>query len=442
MNFSSFMQISNWEQSYRHFIYRVTILYLLVSGVLQFSISFFILYLYATHGIIEAGSYLLIVNLVKFSFDYLTGNLSDNIGQRGVMLLALLTHALAFLVIALSGNLIWLYIAGIIQGFSLAQFSGTVPTWFDNNYKEISKYYDQEYKIYPILQMRISVFSTFSIVFYSLMGGYVAVIFTRQIGLIIESFLSILSVILIFFLMTDLKYTKKTIKEQKLSFMANFKQGLKFFISGKEKFFLILSFSLIMTEGAIYVGILLIPVYNTYLGSDYYISIIISLNLLVTLVFKLFLLDKIVKNSKNLFNVNKYYITATIFYYMIPLLFIIIPYSNTFNLVGIMILVSITIVADTLGIVSNVLLQRQIIMIVPNNIRNSIYSLRSSLATIMIIIYIPIITTIYQRTSLTIALFVDLTIYLLIILFIVLTTISRERRMEKEISLGDQPEAD
>lgn len=118
-------------------------------GITSFSLSYFILYLYDTFGIIEAGKYLLLVNVVMFSFDYLTGNLSDTIGQQGVMSIALITHALAFVVLASTTNLIYLYGAEIIQGFALAQFSGRFMTWFDNIYKEIAEKYDVDYKIYP-----------------------------------------------------------------------------------------------------------------------------------------------------------------------------------------------------------------------------------------------------------------------------------------------------
>jgi MFS family permease len=431
------MQIGNWDQDDKHFIYRVIILFFFLSGILAFSQAFFILFLYSNFGIIEAGKYLIIVNITVFLFDYVTGNLSDSIGQRGVFILALITHAVAFLILVSTNDLIGLYLAGFVQGFALAQFSGTFMTWFDNNYQRISEKYDKDYKIYPILQMRLNVFNTLSRIIYSVIGGYLVLIFDRALGLLIESVLSFASIIIIYFLMTNFKDIEKKITEQKLSLFENFRQGIKFFLSSRQSFFLILSMSLLMTEGSIYGGLLMIPMYNTYLGSDYLISIVFSFNLLVSLFAKLFLLDKLIKRSKNINNVNKYFILSTIFYFLAPTLFIVYPYNNSFDLFGIALLVTILTTADTVAIVSIVLLQRQIRIIVPSNIRNSIYSLMSSISTLMVIVYIPIITNIYENGSLINALIVDLSIYFLIIVFIVITTLSRNKvnKLKAEIPL-------
>jgi hypothetical protein len=128
---------------------------------------------------------------------------------------------------------------------------------------------------------------------------------------------------------------------------------------------------------------------------------------------------------------------STIFYFLAPTLFIVYPYNNSFDLFGIALLVTILTTADTVAIVSIVLLQRQIRIIVPSNIRNSIYSLMSSISTLMVIVYIPIITNIYENGSLINALIVDLSIYFLIIVFIVITTLSRNKvnKLKAEIPL-------
>ncbi|MHA1982783.1 MAG: hypothetical protein ACW967_00415, partial [Candidatus Hodarchaeales archaeon] len=133
MILASFLGIQSFPLSIRSCIYRALILWTLTNAILNITVTYQILYVYDTIGIDLAGIYLAVLMLTVTLLDYPTGSLSDWLGQKGVLMLTFITHSLGILLFVFASSLSQFILIALIFGFSRAQLSGTIDTWFDNN---------------------------------------------------------------------------------------------------------------------------------------------------------------------------------------------------------------------------------------------------------------------------------------------------------------------
>jgi MFS family permease len=410
--------MKDWDKIDQWFIYRTLILLFFASGVVSFSYSFQILYIYNKFGITEAGMYLFVIQLTIFIFDYITGNFSDWIGQRGVMILAFITYSFSVSLFLIANTFLELMIIAFILGFAYAQFSGCFNSWFDNNYNVIADKYDPDYKLYPLFLVKISAISNINRIIFLTLGGLFAVQFSRQSTFGIQAILTFLGAFLTFFVMYDFPLVSKKLKEDKQSVIQNFKQGLRFMFLNSRNFLLILTQSLIVMEAYFYGTVWIIPFYALYLTTDFYIGVFNGILIFCTLSIQLFFINRITKKITNINKVYYIYFVAAILNFLLPLFYLSTqPTSNQLNFFNLTILLIIIVFLTTFAILGNVYLQRKVRNAVPSNIRSSVYSLQSTVTTILILILLPVFIFILDKYSIFEILLLDVSIYVICVIF-------------------------
>jgi MFS family permease len=354
-------------------------------------VTYQILYVYDTIGIDLAGIYLAVLMLTVTLLDYPTGSLSDWIGQKGVLMLTFITHSLGILLFVFASSLPQFILIALIFGFSRAQLSGTIDTWFDNNYSQIVEQYDPNKTTFKFFQARIRPIITIGWLFGVIFGGFLASSASRDVGFIFESIFSLTFIFLVYFLMNDLK----TIKDQKTenkTFFIIIKSSLKFVISSRRITFLIGGFAITQLGFILWAEILLFKVYFGYTGSDLGASTIRSFVGLIAIAIFVILLGNISKNIKNAWDFRHLtLLQISLFFGGFSLLFIFFPPEDSFNFIGIVGTILVFIFSTTLLNNLNAILYQQLMLeLVPSEYRNSIYSLRSSLSYLLGVIIIPI----------------------------------------------------
>jgi MFS family permease len=133
------------------------------------------------------------------------------------------------------------------------------------------------------------------------------------------------------------------------------------------------------------------PILFGYSGSDSLTGLVQSLSY-ITLIFSGFIVAKLSKRV----NTNKLpflgMIYTGIYFSALIVLITLLPMNNTFELVGILILLFLMITVDSItGELAVNLLQRVSLDLIPSEIRNSIYSLTPSLVALLGLIFLPLI---------------------------------------------------
>lgn len=68
MSLANYLQINKWERPEKNFIYKVILISTLTGGIIAFSLSFQILYIFDTFSITLAGEFLM---LLFFNYFYI-----------------------------------------------------------------------------------------------------------------------------------------------------------------------------------------------------------------------------------------------------------------------------------------------------------------------------------------------------------------------------------
>jgi MFS family permease len=436
MNLNTFLSIETWDKSERHFIHKSFLVYFLINGIILFSQTFRILYIYDNYGIIEGGIYLSLLLLVVFLFDYPTANLSDRIGQRGVIALALITHSIEIFNLASSDTLTSLYITAFIEGIAVAQFSGTLMAWFDNNYKKIANKYDKEYALFVDLKSKLDVSAYFGVFVFSVLGGYVALNYGRMTGLVLESILSLFCMVILLIIMTNLPNVTGQEIIEKNNALSNFKEGIKYLFSSKSTFLFLISSVFLLIEGSIFIQTMFIPLYYSYTGSEFLIGIADRIQVLISMVVKLFFMQAIMRKIKNLENYVYLFLLGLLCNIPVLITMYIFPFTNKLEVIPLVIIWVAFLLLDLFNLLGYSLLMRRLAMTTPSAIRNSIYSLVSSLLTLIVIFVLPIISYIYNTYSMFDAFAVLLIIhtFAMIMLFVDKRNIKGEKKLEEAIN--------
>lgn len=420
MGIESFLQINTWGDSEKHFIYRSFLIAFFISGISLFSQTFRILFIYDNYGIFEGGLYLALLGLVSFLLDYPTANLSDRIGQRGVMILALFTHSIAIYLLATTTSETSFYLSAIIDGIAMAQFSGTLRAWFDNNYKFIASDFDKDYFIYMDLMTKANVISYVGVFCFSVTGGYIATYISRDLGLLTEVVLSLAIIFIVLLVMTDLNHLSNNNIVEKKSIMFNFKAGLQFFFESKQNFFLLSSAFLVPLEAIIFTQTLFIPLYFAYTGSELLISLADRIQVIITMLIQMLLMKYLLSKIKNLGSYIYFFLLGFLMFSMIPVIIFFYPFTNKIDIIPLTLLWFLFLLLDFFNLIGSTLFNRKKTMIIPSDIRNSIYSLSSSLTTLASLVIIPLVNFLYASYSMIYAMIilVLIKIFALVVLFI------------------------
>ncbi|MFX1540957.1 MAG: hypothetical protein ACFFBX_09285 [Promethearchaeota archaeon] len=373
-------------------------------------------------GMAMVGLLVIIRIVVQTLLDYPTGAIGDWIGQRWIIASALICYSISFWLtaIATSGVAVpfWIFIIiYALMGLGASQESGAMPAWFDNNYR-VAMPNDTERKQYGVFWSRAGMVFQLISTLVLIPGSFLALLQGRswvfQIQSIIFIFLAVLALIFI----RDLPGVRKQ-EEQRTGFREYgrlLKDGVRFMGSSKFVTFTMAGEMLLWAIGIVWWEILLFPLYFSYLLSDVAVStfrtsmfapMVISAERSGVVSQRFDLVKWIPRLRLIQFGSFAFFmglmaipiifpppvglvqfITVYIPFTTMP--FMILPLASIVPIVLIWVLFVGT---DTIGRITEVLNGRVMLDVFPNRIRNCMYSLRP---TVAFLLSIPLIFIISQ----------------------------------------------
>ena len=353
----------------------------LQSSLFMISQTFYILYVMDLVSDVEVGILVAISFLIQAVIDYPSGVLGDWLGQRWILLVSFCSFGISYFLLAFATNFTHLLVVYILTAFASSQQTGALQSWFDNNYKHVSDNLDPDRKIYQIFLGKINMIVGFSWAGSILVGGLSAYLFSREFVFFLQSFgmigLGITSAVYV----RDLPGVIKP----KLNFSSYFGimgEALKFSFTKKHILTFIVGICLIQSVWSIWGTFILFPLYFGYTGTDFGAGgfrFLAWVNQSITA-------SRAARIASELKPSKWLPITETIvmlgYFGSFAIILYFFPFSNSFEPVPIILTLLSFIILDAIVNMYIILQQRLYLDIIPDKIRNSIYSLVPTLALI------------------------------------------------------------
>ncbi len=313
--------------------------------------------------------------------DFPTGVLSDILGYRNVLIIALIGHIISLSIYFLANTYREFLIAYTISAIASSQESGALRSWFDNHYQTNQSGSDPNKKIYGAFTGRILTLNNFLRAFSYLISGIIAVYLSRRWIIGIDIVIVLITLILII-RNIDNKQEKSKITIR--SYFTQMYSGLTFLITEKGKFFFFIGSAFIsgVTSG-IWAGLLLFPLYESYSSNDFSIGVLRSFILIFGIITAL-IASKYAKHLKSIYKglFISQLILGPVFYFILSVYYYITDPVNSYSIFsyfGLILIFQILGISEDFAVIIN---SRIIIDIVPNKQRNTIYSLLPTLMAI------------------------------------------------------------
>ncbi|MFX1284456.1 MAG: hypothetical protein ACFFB5_12425 [Promethearchaeota archaeon] len=362
--------------------------YVLVDSIrlVAFNISsmFIILFLLDTLESTEVGILFAVSYLILTLIDYPTGVLGDLIGYKKVMMLAYFFHIISFILLIFSETFVPLLFYSACSAIASSQESGALESWFDNNYRMFTQATDPERQIYKAFQARISILIYALSGLSFIAGGMIAQYLSRKFLFGVSLFLIILVFILIIGVIKDYNSFDQSDFTMRVYF-SQFLGGFRFLFSQKGILLFFVGTTIIWAaNNSIWVNFLLFPIYEGYSGGqDHTTAMFRAIIFASGVLWQLF----IVKYINKLTRIKLWIFITTAFSNVIFFFAIFLYYSwfppITFDL---MLLLGLFIVFQLPGMwepLEFILRNRLNLDLVPDNIRNAVYSLLPTLTTLI-----------------------------------------------------------
>ncbi len=402
----------------------LTILLPIVSATINLSTTFFMIFVAEwagngdyIQGLSLMGILIVIEMIIQTLFDYPTGALGDYLGQRYILASAFLSFSMAFLMVSIisSTTPFWYVIAVyMMMGFGNSQLSGAFNAWFDNNYRAAMPG-DEDRKAYGVfwgkVGMMFQVIATLSLI----PGSVLAVVLGRAWVFQLQAVMCIIIAFGVMRVIKDFPEVREERKERpSMSEYTNIlKQGVSFLLSDKYVTYIILGGCLVMSAGMVWGQLLLFPMYFSYLITDVAVSSFRTI-LFVPGIFqqersgvwsRRFEPKRWIPRFRLLQGTGFvfYMAFAAIMFFFPPastgaeLLMLTIPYTQIvimqLPVSSILPVLLMTITFTSCGIFggfAEILTQRELLDVIPNKIRNSMYSLSPTIAVLLAIPQIAI----------------------------------------------------
>ncbi len=334
----------------------------------------------------ELGIVLAVQIGIQIIIDYPTGTIGDWIGQRWVMVIASIFYVLFYFIFSLSRTFEAFLMAYIILGFATAQESGALRAWYQNNYKLYAPE-DEDRKIFSYLQGKWQTLGLLLQASAFVFGGFMINIFGRSTIFFVQGIL--LSFFL--FIFTFFMFDHPEIKRKELIISDYYKllgDGLKISVKNNTIRWLILGSIIFNTGTFVWANFMLFPLYQDYGKTD---DVIGSLRAIIFLIGVSFAwLSAIIAEKWKTKQANKILAFSEIFtwpffFFGIIMMLTFFPPQYSFNIGLVIILIVIMPVAGCTQFIQNILRSRFYLDVIPDENRNSIFSLIPTLTSIAII---------------------------------------------------------
>jgi hypothetical protein len=258
--------------------------------------------------------------------------------------------------------------------------------WFENNYKAAIGDMDPERKTYKFFLGKYRVITQITATVPFVIGGVIATIYTRESVFIIQAICMFFLAVILLLLINNLPTTEK---HEKRTFRSYFKlmwEGISFVVFNKVMFFLIIAICLNVVCIVIWIEMILYPLYYGYTGSDGLVSILRVSTIIVGIPTAVIAAN--VSSKARIKWLPFVVLVSNIFFYGgFMLLTMEIPIDqNLFNLTAILLTIIIYSFSFFFIQIGEIFEQRIFLDIIPDQNRNSIYSL---IPTLVLLINIP-----------------------------------------------------
>ncbi|TFG30963.1 MFS transporter [Candidatus Thorarchaeota archaeon] len=367
-------------------------------------------------GLTLVGLLVVLQMVIQTALDYPTGALGDWIGQRWVIASALFCYAIAFWFSSqiVIGTPFYIYILiYILFGLGSSQESGAFNAWFDNNYR-VAMPHDKDRKQYGVFQGRLGMVWQASSTLVLIPGSWLAWLYSRQFVFGLQAIFAAILGIIVLQIVKDLPGVREenenrpSIKE----YGALMKDGFKFLWSSRFVTLLVLGQVVMYSTGPVWWNLLLFPLYFSYLVT------MVAVSAFRTLIF----IPQAITNERSgvlakrfdpkiwiprfsflQFTSVLFYILIAIIVYFFPgvdpdtadFVSVMIPFTNLpliqipiQTMIPVILLFTLFVSLNLFGGIAGILTQRVMLDVVPNRIRNSIYSLQP---TLIMLVSMPLI---------------------------------------------------
>ncbi len=393
ISLTKFLGINDLLPDAKNLTIKYTVMMIIHTFIFLLTQTFIILYVIDKMGFVEAAFLSSILLFSQAILDYPLGVLSDTIGQKWVLSSSHICFSIGFILIVFANTIIEFIIIYILFGLGFALFSGAFETYLDNNYRATVKDLDPDRKIYGFFISRVQAIMQLTSVIAFIIGGILSTSIGRQSSFLLQAFLGLIFSVVIILVLND--YFKPKIHDlaepnQKKSiknFLSKSKAGITFLFSSKNKFFFLTGLILYQSIWMIWALLILFVIYFGYTGTDLLAGIFRSTVFLLGIPTFIIVGNISKKITGKNWIYRLHFLHPLLFFGGFALLLFLIPLNDTLNVIGIILVILIFIITGIFSQLTLVLRQRIIIDLIPEEIRNSVYSL---IPTIVGILSLPI----------------------------------------------------
>ncbi|MBN2229957.1 MAG: MFS transporter [Candidatus Thorarchaeota archaeon] len=366
-------------------------------------------------GLGVVGTLVVVQMVVQTLLDYPTGAIGDWLGQRFIIASAFVTYAISYFMVASVTSttpLLYLVLIYALQGFANSQQSGALGAWFDNNYR-VAVPSDFDRTQYGVFQARLGMIFQIVATLSLIPGGILAGIFGRTWVFQLQGILCIVISVVAFKVIRDLPEvqeekrgeTRPTIGE----YTSLLKGGVSYLFREPWVKYVITGSMLAGSTVMVWGNLILFPLYFSYLFTDIAVASYRTLLFVPGVVTgersgvwskrfepkKWIPRFRILQSGGFLF----FIIFAAIMFFfppptsLVPSIELVIPFTSiTFIQFPMESMIPVILIAITFTLTmfssscADILTQREMLDVIPNKIRNSMYSLQP---TLMMLFAIP-----------------------------------------------------
>ncbi|MDH5403030.1 MAG: hypothetical protein OEY49_11110 [Candidatus Heimdallarchaeota archaeon] len=382
MAISNLLGISTLELNSQNLVKKYFTFEMLIFLIDFLPMIFFILYLTDLVGYSFIGVLYSVSAITQTLTDYPSGVLGDWLKYKYVLFIGYFLFGLSTLCIVFFPDKIVLIFAFVVRGFSFAQISGALQSWFENEYNTIVVE-DTENTVFSIFSGILYKYLDYMAAVTYLIGGFLATYLSNGRSVIL-AFSGITSIVLsiLFLLFLNQQSSANKIEE---NYISRFKKGFGVIKSSKFIFYLVLSNLFQSIIQSLWFTLLAFPVLFGYTGSDFNNAVSRVLILIVS-----GKLSEIAGKRVPLLDWRKWIvkttsITTVIFYLTFCIITFFFPITNTLELIPISIIFLLYVISNYYRAIKNIITQKIYLKIIPNEARNSFYSIQPTLITLLLI---------------------------------------------------------
>lgn len=360
-------------------------------------------------GLPLVGTLIVIQMAIQLLLDYPTGAIGDWIGQRYIMASSLICYAIAFYMVSLVNSATpfsFLIVIYVIQGLGSSQQSGAFNTWFDNNYR-VAMPGDSDRKQYGMFWGRVGMIMQVVSTAALIPGSILAAAFGRPWVFQLQA---VLAIVLTFF---SLKYIRdfpevEEAREERPN-MAGYtkilKDGVSYLMSDPYVKYIVIGTMLASSSVMVWGNLILFPMYFSYLITDTAVASFRTV-LFVPGIFsqersgvwsRRFEPKKWIPRFRLIQTCGLVFFWVFAFLMFLfppttnggPMFSVVLPIANVElmqipmgNILPVVIIFFCFTLTSFFGAFADILTQRVLLDAIPNRIRNSMYSLSPTIATL------------------------------------------------------------